>query len=130
MESRSVVRSNTLPGIDRAVEDELQQLGLIGAGRGRAATHADVAVEGRLAVDLDIVWDADPADDRTGRGDGERGVTRVGGADAFEHRVGAEAVRELLKLLDRRLAAGFDDVGGTPFAEPADAGPHGCCRAR
>ena len=63
-----------------------------------------------------VVRNTDPADDGAGLGDGEGGLGRLLGADAFEHRVGAVPVGQVLELLDRFVAAGGDDVGRAPLA--------------
>src|SRR3954468_23920995 len=55
-----------LAGVDGAVKDGLEQLGLVGARASGAAAHADVAVEGALGVDRRVVGDSDPANDRAG----------------------------------------------------------------
>ena len=86
------------------------------AGRRGSAAHADVAEERAFGVDRGVVRNADPADDGAGLGDGERGVGRLLGADAFEHRVSAVAVGQVLELLDGFVAAGGDDVGRAPLA--------------
>ena len=63
---------------------------------------------------------ADAPDRAAGAGDLDRGVDRLLGADAFEHRVHAEAAGQLADALDGLLAALADDVGGAELARERD----------
>lgn len=101
-----------LAGVDAAVEYPVDQVGQVGAHRGRATTQADVGEEQLGAVELHAVRDADEPEVAAGAGGAQRLAHRLRGADALQDRVGADTAREVPHAGDAVLAALSDDVGG------------------
>src|SRR2546421_1550355 len=101
------------PGIDVAVEDVVKQLRDVGAGGRYPTAQPDVAKDDGLHWVLDVVGDPDNANDRPGSRNAQRRRHRLAGADAFEGRVDADAIRQVKDRLDRGVAALGKDVGGT-----------------
>jgi len=86
------------------------------ADRRRPAVEVDVREEQALAVEGDVVGDADVADEAAGAGDADRLLHRLLGADALEGGVDADAPGQLLDGGDAVGAALGDDVGRPVFA--------------
>src|SRR2546421_877259 len=101
------------PGIDVAVEDVVKQLRDVGAGGRYPTAQPDVAKDDGLHWVLDVVGNPDNANDRPGSRDAQRRRHRLAGADAFEGRVDADAIRQVKDRLDRGVAALSKDVRGT-----------------
>ena len=97
--------------VDDTVEHVAEQFGDVDPGRGRAAPPAGVAEE-RLGGRQLAVRDADDADGGAGPGNRERRRDGLGGADALQCRVSADAAGEIEHSLDGFLSARLDDVGG------------------
>src|SRR5207253_3804602 len=98
--------------LDPPLQDVRQQLLDVRASRSGAAADRDVVEERlRRRRDLLVLRNTDAADRATRPGDAERRRHRQVMADALQHRVRAEAVRQLADALDRLLAAPADDVG-------------------
>src|SRR5215218_8638020 len=76
----------------------------------------DVGEEELRAIELDTVWNADVADVPAGTCRADRLPHRFLGADALEHRVGADSVRQLHDARDTVVAALGDDVGRAELA--------------
>ncbi len=104
------MKSKTLPGLifpfhTRSISSGRKR------HRGGATVEVDVSIEKLLAVKLDTVGDADVAH-RTARARGANSLHhRLLGADTFEHRVGADAIGQLLGAVHALVAAAGNNVG-------------------
>src|SRR4051812_43301275 len=97
-------------------------MGQVPAHGGWTAEQTDVAEEQIRAIECHTVRHADIAD-RTARPRApDRLHHRLLSADALEHRIGADAVRELLNPFNALVAALRDDVGRTELARELLAG--------
>src|SRR5205085_10435222 len=100
-----------LSGMDRAVPHEIDELRQEATCRRRATVQVYVAVEEIRAAQLDPMRDADEADGPARPCRVDRLHHRLRGPDALEHRVGTDAVRDLLDPCDTFVTAFGDDVG-------------------
>ena len=118
-----MVRSKTLPWLDRAVEDRGKQLLDVGPGGSRSAGQGDVATEeaGETNRGVLVLGHADAADRATGPHDTEGLLVRRHVADGLQDNVGPEAARQLAYLLDAFVTALRHDIGGTELAAQVGA---------
>ena len=70
----------------------------------------DVRVEQLLTIQRDTVWHADVSDASAGSGGVNRLHHRLLRADAFQHGICADALRQLLDARDAFVAALGDDI--------------------
>src|SRR5436190_15557686 len=104
-------------GLDLALEDVGHQPLDVGARRRGPAREHEVGEEALLrARDRLSFGDADTADGAAWSRAADRREYRLVGTDALQHRVGAEAVRQLAHALDRLVASLLDDLVGAEFA--------------
>src|SRR5436190_7158561 len=100
-----------LARVDLAALHEVDQLRQIAANRRRSAVQVRVGVKQLRAVELHTVRDADVADVAAGARGADRLPHRLLRSDTFEHRVGADVVRQLLDARRALVATLGDDVG-------------------
>ena len=118
------MRSKTLPGSTRAVEDVGQQFLDVGAGRSDAAGEGDVAEEHRRSPAGTSGYCGAPTRLTVPPARTTPNAVSIAGreADALQHGVGAVAAGQLAHLRDALLAALGDDVGGAELAAEVGAG--------
>src|SRR5258705_1310806 len=105
-----------LAGIDLLVPYQANKVGQEAAHRRGATMEIDVREEQPLAVELDSVRDANVAHGPTRAGGTDRLHHRLLGADALQHRVSTDAVRQLLDAGHALVAALGHDIGRAELA--------------
>src|SRR3954470_15614717 len=105
-----------LAGVDLPARHQLDQLGEKAPHRGGATVEVDVGEEELLPVELHPVRDTDVRDVVTRACRTDRLRHRLLGANAFQHRVGADSLGELLDAGHAGVTALGDDLRRTELA--------------
>src|SRR5581483_11302208 len=102
--------------IDLSGQDQIDQLWQVSANGRGAAEQTDVPEEEVGAVERDAVRHADVADRAARPRRFDRLHHRLLRPDTLQHRIGADALRQLLDALDALVAALGHDVGRAELA--------------